>query len=152
MTPGRDGERGRDRVRTWPNVAVSTNDCISLGGQTIAYPNAVKTTISFLGSATNAGSGGATAAVTVTYANGTTQTVNIVFTDWTEGGGGFGPVTGDVVAITTTYRNSGGNKDAHDAYVFAYSAALTSSQPVASITLPTTSNGGDIHLFDIELK
>ena len=135
----------------WPNTAADAMDNIDCGGQTITFPSAAHAKIGFLGSATNAGSSGATGTVTVTYADKSTQAIDIVFTDWTEGGGTFGPATGDVVAVTTPYRNAGANKDQTSTYVFAYSATLTSTQPVVSVTLPATTTGGDIHLFDIEL-
>ena len=137
---------------TWPNEASGQLDNVAVSGQTITYPSAVKKTLGLLGSATNAGSGGAQGTVTVTYADNSTLAITVVFTDWTEGGGSFGPAAGNVVAVTSAYRNAGGNKDAHAAYVFAFSAALTSSQPVVSVTLPSSTTGGEIHLFDVELQ
>jgi hypothetical protein len=137
---------------TWPNVASGQLDNVAVGGQTIAFPSAVRTTIGLLGSATNAGSSGAQGTVTVTYADKSTQAITVHFTDWTQGAGTFPLATGNVVAITTPYRNAGGAKDTHATYVFAFSAALTSSQPVASVTLPSDATGGDIHVFDLELQ
>jgi predicted alpha-1,2-mannosidase len=138
---------------TWPNIASGQLDNVAVSGQTITYTPAVKTTLALLGSATNAGSAGATGTLTVTYADKSTQKITVVFTDWTRGGGSLQVVAGNMIAVTSSYRNAGVNKDSGTpAYVFAFSAALTSTQPVTSVTLPSDSSGGQIHIFDIELK
>ncbi len=138
---------------TWPNETSGQLDNVAVSGQTIAFPSAVHTTIGLLGSATNAGTAGATGTLTVTYADKSTQAIPIVFTDWTRGGGGLPVVGGNTVAVTSSYRNAGTAKDTGTpAYVFAFSAALTSTQPVTSVTLPSDSSGGQIHLFALTLK
>jgi predicted alpha-1,2-mannosidase len=137
----------------WPNEAAGTPDNIEVSGQTIsAAANTGKTTLGLLGSASSAGASGATGTVTVTYADNTTQSVPVVFTDWTRGGGTFAAAAGDTVAVTAAYRNAGDSQDATPCYVFAFTAALTSTQSVTSVTLPTSTSGGDIHIFDIELN
>ena len=90
--------------------------------------------------------------MTVTYADSSTQAISIAFTDWTRGGGSLALATGNVIAVTSAYRNAGSNKDTTAAYVFAVTAALTSTQPVTSVTLPASGSGGDIHVFDVELQ
>jgi predicted alpha-1,2-mannosidase len=138
---------------TWPNEASGQLDNIDVSGQTITFSETTaKKTLGLLGSATNAGSAGAQGTVTVTYADSSTQAIPVAFTDWTRGGGSLTPVAGNVTAVTCAYRNAGGNKDTTPAYVFAISAALTSTQLVTSVTLPASSTGGDIHIFDIELQ
>jgi len=138
---------------TWPNVAAGQNDNINVGGQTITFSEtAHKTTLGLLGSASS-GSTGASGNLTVTYADNTTQSIPIVFGDWTEGGGTFSIVPGDTLAITTTYRDGGTTKYATTTYVYAFTASLTdATSTVTSISLPSSVSGGSMHLFDIELQ
>jgi hypothetical protein len=137
----------------WPNTSVGENDNMEAGGQSVTSftKNSGVTTLGVLGTATNADSSGAQANVTVTYADGTTQTVPIIFTDWTRGGGG-DSVVGGTVAITMAYRNQGSSKNSTTTYIYAATAALTSTQPVTSVTFPTDTTGGTIHVFDVELN
>ncbi len=91
--------------------------------------------------------------MTVNYADKSTQTIPVVFTDWTRGGGSGAVAAGNTVAVTSSYRNAGTAKDSGTpAYVFAFTAALTSTQPVVSVTLPSDSTNGQIHIFAITLK
>jgi predicted alpha-1,2-mannosidase len=137
----------------WPHQASGTSDNILLGGQTINLgAGGGHATIGLLGSATNAGAGGAQGTLTVTYADNSTQQVTITFSDWTLGAGSLSAAAGDTIAAKCAYRNAGGNKDNVATYVFAFTAALNSTQPVKSLTFPASSTGGDIHVFDIELN
>ena len=97
---------------TWPNVAVGQKDNIQAGGQTITFAaTSVKSTIGLLGSATQAGTSGAQGTLTVTYTDATTQSIPIVFTDWTRGGGGNPLVGGNVTAITDGVPRPGDHKE-----------------------------------------
>ena len=139
---------------SWPNVASGQPDNIAAGGQTITFSEtSTKTSLGLLGSASSAASTGAEGTLIVNYADGSTQAVPIVFTDWTEGGGGGPLAAGDVVAITTSYRDNGSGPAGTMTYVFSFTAALTNaSSTVASVTLPSTVTGGTIHLFDIVVQ
>ena len=137
---------------TWPDEPVATLDNIEAAGQTIplAAP-AHASTIGLLGSATNAGSSGAGGTATVTYTDGTTSQFTATFSDWTLGAGGFPPVPGNITAVTTPYRNAGGNQRDHTATnVFAMEAPVSVAKTVASITLPQPT-GGDMHIFAISV-
>jgi predicted alpha-1,2-mannosidase len=138
----------------WPNNPSGNPDNVIAGGQTIQLaPLTGKTSIGLIGSATNAGSSGAQGTLTVTYSDGTSQRITISFSDWTLGGGSYMPVAGDTIAVTAPYRNCGcGAKDNTATYLYAFSALLTSSQPLESITLPADSTGGQIHIFDVEFR
>jgi hypothetical protein len=134
---------------TWPNVPVATFDNIEVGGQTITVPSAQAgaAQLSFLGCATNGNSQGT---VTITYTDGTTQTAQLGFSDWTLGAGANPIAYNNVVAIKTPYRNP--NQQV-TTYVFA-SAPITldTSKTVASITLPSTMTGGMLHIFAFTLS
>ena len=137
---------------TWPNVPVGQDDDIQVAGQTISFAAASgKTTIGLLGCATDAETTGAQGTLTVTYADSSTQSIPIAFTDWTRGGGGYPLVGGNVVAVTTAYRDQGTTKQNVTSYVYALSATLTGTAAVQSVTLPFTVTGGSINVFDVEL-
>jgi hypothetical protein len=138
---------------TWPQQASGTSDEIWVAGQTIRLGGtAPKTTLALLGSATNAGSAGAQGALTVTFADGTTQSVPFAFSEWTLNGGASSALAGNTVAARCAYRNASTGKDTTATYVFSFTATLTSSKPVSSLTLPQSTSGGDVHLFAIALN
>jgi len=143
---------------TWAPAIAAPLDNFVIGGQVITFNEATaKTAISFLGCATDAGSTGATANVLVTYADGGTQQVNLVFSDWTEDGGSQAtPVAGDTIALTTAYRDHGTQKDNTKAYVYSFTAALSDStgavSAVQTVSFPATTSGGTMHIFDVEIE
>jgi hypothetical protein len=119
-------------------------DNIEVNGQTIQTPNAPAnaTHLAFLGSATNGDTQGT---VTITYTDGSTQTAQLGFSDWTLGAGSEPVAYNNVVAAKTSYRNP---NDKVTTYVFASeSIALSSGKTVASITLPNPVNMGALHVF-----
>jgi Glycosyl hydrolase family 92 len=135
---------------TWPDVPAGQPDSIEAAGQTIpvAFP-AGTTTIGLLGSAIDAGSGGATGTLTVTYIDGSTQQIPVAFSDWTLGAGAYSVLPGETVVAKTPYRDLiDGASQPVPTYVYAISAALQPGKTVASVTLPTAS-GGDIGIFAI---
>lgn len=136
---------------TWPNVAPAAlysakPDNYEAVGQTI--PASGSGSIAFLGSATNGPSSGT---ATVTYTDGSTQSVPLGFSDWTLNGGTATAESGNTIAATTTYRNSqSGTADQVKTYLFATTPVnLTSGKTVASVTLPSSANVGALHVFSI---
>ncbi len=140
-------------IYTWPDEPPGNLDNVAASGQTIALaPTGNKTTIGFLGSATNAAPAGASGTATVTYADGSTQSISLVFSDWTLGGGGYSLSPANTIAATTAYRNFSGNRDPTKTYVYSFTAQLTSQQAIKSVSLPVAPSGGQIHVFDIEVQ
>ncbi|GAA2038591.1 GH92 family glycosyl hydrolase [Catenulispora yoronensis] len=134
---------------TWPSAAPGQLDNVEAAGQTIAEPNITGATkIGLLGSASNAGSAGATGTLTVKYTDGSTQQIPVAFGDWTLDAGAYQPPASNRTVATAAYRNSGGGSQTLNTYVFSTDATLTSGKTVASVTLPTAS-GGDLHIFAI---
>ncbi|OLB76443.1 MAG: alpha-mannosidase [Actinobacteria bacterium 13_2_20CM_2_71_6] len=136
---------------TWPADPVALPDNIMVGGgnQTLDLSGtpATATKLALLGSGTN---GNVAGTLTITYTDGTTQAAQVGFGDWTLGGGGEGLQFGNVVAAATPYRNSSGGPQQVFTYVFATAPiALQAGKQVASVTLPATTNGGDMHVFSI---
>ncbi|MBE3568320.1 MAG: glycoside hydrolase family 92 protein, partial [Thermogemmatispora sp.] len=137
---------------TWPNVPVETQDNVQCSGQTIQVaPKPGATQLTFLGSATNGPSVGT---VTITYTDGSTQTAQLGFSDWTLNAGVSSPAYGNVVAAQMPYRNSGsGTPQEVETYLFASAPiALEAGKTVASITLPATVSQGHLHLFAYALS
>ncbi|MEV4754350.1 GH92 family glycosyl hydrolase [Micromonospora sp. NPDC049559] len=136
---------------TWPNVRPGDPDNIVVGGggQVLSVPAAEgDTRLSVLGSAAF---GDASGTVTLTYTDGTTQQAQIGFSDWTLGGGSQQPAFGNVTAVHTEYRDVlGGGVDPVGTDVFATAPiALLPGKRLASLTLPTSTQGGVIHVFAV---
>jgi predicted alpha-1,2-mannosidase len=134
---------------TWPADPVAKPDNILAGGgnQTLdlATTPASATALSLLGCGTN---GNATGTVTITYTDGSTQTASIGFGDWTLGGGSEGLQYGNTAAAQMPYRNSTSGTDTVVTYVFATAPIpLQPGKQIATLTLPSTPNGGDLHTF-----
>jgi predicted alpha-1,6-mannanase (GH76 family) len=134
---------------SWPNVAPGQPDNVEADGQTISVPDiAGATSIGLIGSATDAGSAGASGTLTVGFTDGSSQQIPVTLSDWTLGGGAFAPVSSDTTVATMGYRNTGGAPQSVATYVFATSAGLNSGEIVDSVTLPV-SGGGDMHVFAV---
>ncbi|QNK81854.1 lectin [Nakamurella sp. PAMC28650] len=134
---------------TWPDVTPGGLDNIEAGGQVIPLSGTEGATqIGILGSSTN-GNPGSEGDFVVTFTDGSTQTVNLGFSDWTlNGGSAPGPADGNLIAATTPYRDiSNGGRDNVKAYLFTAKAPLTAGRTVASITLPTSVTAGPLHVF-----
>ncbi|MBD0738857.1 GH92 family glycosyl hydrolase [Streptomyces sp. CBMA29] len=137
---------------TWPQVAPGAPDNIVVGGGDqvldVSKSAAGATTLSLLGSASE---GPTTGTVTLTYTDGTTQQADIGFSDWTLGGGSQQPSYGNVVAVHTAYRDvQGGGKDPVGTEIFSTAPiALQAGRQLASVTLPSSTNGGDMHIFSV---
>lgn len=131
---------------TWPNVTVGQPDNHAANGQRIATSGSGA--IAFLGSATNGPSSGT---ATVTYTDGTKQSIPLAFSDWTLSRSTTSPVPGNTIAkVTGTYRNTPTGAQQMKTYIFATTpAALTSGKHVASVKLPSNVNTGVLHVFAI---
>jgi predicted alpha-1,2-mannosidase len=137
-------------VHSWPNVPVADPDNVMVSGQTIGLSGAptAATRLAFLGSATN---GNASGTLTITYTDGSTQTATLGFSDWTLGGGGAPIAFDNRIAVRTPYRNSiGGSPQTITTYVFATAPImLAAGKQIASVTLPSTADGGTLHIFAV---
>ena len=141
LTPG--GQGTVDGLAfTWPDSPSARPDNASATGQTIRL-DAPASTLSFIGSAVN---GNQQTRATVTYTDGTTDAVDLSFTDWTVGGGGGTVQYGNEVVARTAYRNvAGADKDPVVTYVFATKPfSAPGGKAVASVRLPQNT---DLHVF-----
>jgi predicted alpha-1,2-mannosidase len=136
---------------SWPNVQPGVYDNIQVNGQTITTPNAASgaAQLSLLGSATNGDTQGT---VTITYTDGSTQSAQFGFSDWTLGAGAEPIAFNNTVAAQFAYRNSGGSPDTTTTYLFTTAPiSLDKSKTVASITLSSSTNQGALHVFTFSI-
>lgn len=137
----------------WPKVGAGDADNIEVAGdrpQVLNVPSArADTKLSLLGSAAE---GSASGQVTLTYTDGTTEQAEIGFSDWTLGGGTQNPSFGNTVAVHTTYRDvQGGGKDPVGTEIFATAPiTLQAGKQLASVTLPSSTDGGVLHIFAVD--
>jgi hypothetical protein len=116
-------------------TAGTTDNIVEGAGQTIALPQGNYGSLDLLALHVNGSVASLTS--TVTYTDGTTQTIKQGFSDW------YSPQTyaGESEAIAMPYRDtSSGGRDARTFYVYGYSFALNAAKTVKSITLPSDAN------------
>ncbi|MET7452249.1 GH92 family glycosyl hydrolase [Streptomyces sp. NPDC005574] len=143
LTPGRRTTAGGLSF-TWPDSPAGRPDNASATGQTIQL-DAPTRRLSFVGSAVN---GNQQTKATVTYSDGSTEVVDLSFTDWTVGGGGGTVQYGNEVVARTAYRNvAGADKDPVATYVFATKPfTAPAGRTVSAVTL---SDDADLHVFTV---
>ena len=135
---------------TWPAPAAGAADNYKAIGQSLPVnPVSGATTLAFLGSATN---GPAIGNAIITYSDGSTQTVQLGFTDWALSGGKAPLSYGNLVAAITTYRNGANGKQSLTIDVFYAEITLIPGKTAVSVTLPSTLNQGLLHVFAIGTK
>jgi hypothetical protein len=79
----------------------------------------------------------------VTYADGSSSTADVNVTDWTSDS----PMDGNTIAVQTAYLNTfDGGRWEIAGYVFAASVPTDPDKTIASVTLPSPSEG-DLHVF-----
>ena len=134
----------------WPKAGGGVPNNVLAQGQVITItPAQGATTLAFLGSATNGPSAGR---ATITYADGTTQAFQMVFSDWTLNGGKSLPSAGNQTVVVTPYRNTLNGMQLDQPHVFYIDVALLIGKTVQSVTLSSTVNRGKIHVFAISTK
>ena len=101
-------------------------------------------TVAFLGSANNGPSHGQ---ATITYTDGTTQTIDLGFSDWTLGAGSSSLAYGNQIAISMPYRNTPNGRDNTATFIFYAEFKLNAGETIQSVTLPKSVNAGTQHVF-----
>jgi hypothetical protein len=130
-------------IYIWPAVSVGQPDNYAAAGQVIplaALPGAA--TIGILGAST-AGSSSGTA--TLTYTDGSTSTFTLGLTDWWNGTPAFG---NQQVVHMTTINTKHGTKSGNF-YLYSLIASVNPSKTLQSVTLPTTTLPGVLHVFAV---
>ncbi|MGI4788669.1 MAG: basic secretory protein-like protein [Janthinobacterium lividum] len=134
--------------QTWQGVPFQLGpaggpDAVTCRGETVPLPAGSYSGLWLLGTAINGSQMGQM--LTVTYTDGTTDTLAQSFSDW------FHPDShpGESRAVKMTYRNiATGEKDARTFYAYSYGFALKSGKTVKSLALP---NNDSIKLLAVTL-
>ena len=139
-----------DIAYAWPPSQPGQPDnAVAAGQQVTVNAPAGTQQLGFLGSASG---GDGRGLATLTYADGSTARYWLGFSDWTLGGGSGKVAYGNVDAVRTTYRNCNhcsGGRDTVDTHLFSAVLPVDAGKTLASVTLPTGSTGGDLHVFSI---
>ncbi|MGH3407863.1 MAG: glycoside hydrolase family 3 C-terminal domain-containing protein, partial [Streptosporangiaceae bacterium] len=118
---------------TWPAYAPGSFDNLRAEGQTIALSGS-GSVLGFLGSG---GFGTQSGPVTITYADGTTQTATLSFADWYADSA----VSGGTVVATVPWNQAPGTTlGPHQVSVYSATLPLDAGKTVASVTLPVNFN------------
>lgn len=128
----------------WPTSPAGDPDNVVANGQTVTIDApAGASNLDILASAANGTTAGT---LTLHYSNGSTASAAVTVTDWAAGS----PQGGDSVAIASPYRNCGcGNTVNATTSVYSLSVPLNPALGLASVTLPTATAPGQIHVFAV---
>ena len=130
----------------WPMFAQGIPDNIQASGQKISLSGSGSRLV-FIGAAANGPTQGQG---TITYTDGSTQSFQLGFSDWTLGGGGESVSFGNAVVARCAYRNTVDTASGREnvaTYLYAAAVPLEPGKTVESVTLPNPSNQGQIHIF-----
>ncbi len=135
---------------TWPPSAPGYPDNAIADGQhlTVNAPAGTQQ-LGFLGSATGGPSQGLT---TLTYSDGSTAQFWLGLSDWTLNAGNSQPSYGNLVAISTPYRNCShcaSGRDNVATHVFSAVLPVNPAKKLTSVTLPSGATQGELHIFAI---
>ncbi|MEV7339250.1 GH92 family glycosyl hydrolase [Streptomyces sp. NPDC093544] len=147
LTSGQQGTLSGGLTYTWPDSPAGRPDNASATSQTLELAEPA-TQLSFIGSAVN---GNQQTKATVSYTDGSTELVDLSFTDWTVGGGGGTVQYGNETVAVAAYRNvAGADKDPVKTYVFATKPfAAPSGKTITSVRLPDNT---DLHVFTLAVN
>ncbi len=143
---------GTDLHVTLPAVAAGRPDNAEGDGQTVPVTlPADATKIAFVGTGTE---GNQTANATLTFSDGSTQTVPMNFPDWTLGGGGVPVPTGYTAVAAMQYRLNAGAQDGAKPFLFAAPTIdLPAGKTLTGVVMPdqpgTRKDDGRVHLFGV---
>jgi hypothetical protein len=139
-----------DATFVWPAADPGQANNYVPKGQTIPInPVNNAQTLAILGTATNGLSQGT---ATITYSDGTTQQFTLSLSDWTLNKAALAPANGDQIAVSMPYLNTPTGKLAWKAFVFYTEVGLQAGKTVASVTLPSSTTGGQMHVFAVATK
>jgi outer membrane protein assembly factor BamB len=132
---------------TMPTASAGASDNWSQAGQVIPLPADSMGFLGFLG----ASSGGqASGQATISYTDGSTQTLTLTFSDWTLNGGADRPAGGTSIAATMPYaETAAGAKLTETTYLFVTYARLLANKTPLIVALPGSTGGSSLHVFAV---
>lgn len=139
-----------DATFVWPAADAGQANNYQVQGQTIPVnPVNNAQTLAILGTSTNGLSQGT---ATITYSDGSTQPFTLSLSDWTLNRGVLAPVNSDQIAISMPYLNTPKGKLTWKSFIFYTQVGLQTGKTIASVTLPSTTTGGHMHVFAVATK
>jgi hypothetical protein len=132
----------------WIQGWSSIQDNYQADGQVVPVnPVDGATTLAFLGASTN---GSVSGDATITYTDGSSQQFTLGFTDWLSTDA---PLFGNTIVATMPHINSATQGEVTmNNNVYYAETTLQADKTVQSVTLPTASATGQIHIFSIGTK
>jgi lysophospholipase L1-like esterase len=126
----------------FPSSADGDDNTVVADGKTIDLPDLRADRLHVLAAAAN---GSVDETATVTYTDGSTETVSLAFSDWAQG-----PGSGEQVAVQAPYRlRAGAGRDAPAVSIFGRANELDPSRTAATLTLPDESR---LKIFALTLE
>ncbi|GCF10929.1 hypothetical protein KDI_44930 [Dictyobacter arantiisoli] len=131
----------------WPDVLPGTPDNYQANGQTIAVtPLASATKIGFVGAATGGPSVGT---ALINYTDGSQTSFQLGFSDWTLNAYSQPPSYGNHYFYAMPDRNTRTGQQQLRTFLFYTETNVDPTKTVKSVTLPSTTNQGHIHVYSI---
>ncbi|WP_149403790.1 hypothetical protein [Dictyobacter arantiisoli] len=133
-----------------PDVLGGAPDNYEAAGQTIPMDAQGKSHVAldFAGAASNGPSYGT---AYVNYTDGTRQSFVLAFSDWTLNGGTQAPSFSNLPLWTFGYRNTPHGQQNVPLYLFSTGVKIQANKIVQSVTLPASTNQGQLHVFSMQL-
>jgi hypothetical protein len=133
---------------TWPNAQPGTPDNVVAGGQTLALSGS-GSTLGLLGTGDY---GTASGIATITYTDGSSQSIPLSFADWWANA----PTAGDDILTTVPYINQPTGRQNQPVSVYYASLPLAAGKTPKYLTLPDVSQGAvsgqtAMHIFAVAI-
>ncbi|GCE23205.1 hypothetical protein [Dictyobacter kobayashii] len=131
----------------WPNAPAGKPNNYLVSGQVIPVwpPIANAATLGFLGAADY---GNASGTATLTFTDSTTQTTTINLNDWAQ----TLSAPNNSIAAQMSYFNARTTQLTQNVSLFYTGVAIPAGKIVQSVTLPTTSSPGQMHIFSVGIS
>jgi hypothetical protein len=137
-------------VFQWPAGTSGTPNNIIATGQTLPVnPLAQTTLLAFVGAAVG---GPVSGTATIHYSDGSEQTFQLGFSDWTLKQGTERLAFGNQVMYSMPYHNTARGRAEVKTYLFYAEVALQPGKTVRSVTLPDPHGSGQMHIFALATK
>ncbi len=132
---------------SWPDtLAGAPNNYLAMGQTVRVTPVAHGLRVGFIGAAT---SGPSCGTASVNYVGGNTQSFSLCLSDWTLNALHNPASYGNIPFNVTPYRNIPSGKQNVPAFVFYTEVRVDPTQTVESVTLPSSTTSGSLHIFAI---
>ncbi|MGW2346529.1 GH92 family glycosyl hydrolase [Streptomyces sp. NPDC001661] len=148
LKPGHDVVVDGIRYR-WPDAAPGAPDNVNAHGQRMTLHQ--KPGASRLGILGAGNEGASTGTATIHYTDGSTARARLTLADWHLDGATAPPPHNTAASTMPIRQMAGGTPEKMTVYMWATTVAVDPHRTVASVTLPRTVEGGQMHVFSLGL-